>query len=319
MTARSNRTLRRVLERAATSLARRGLTEARLDVEVLLGFVLGVSRASLVARDDEPIDAQSRAVFADLLRRRARRVPVAYLVGSKEFFGRAFRVDARVLVPRPETETLVEQALSWSRGRDGPLDVLDVGTGSGCIGITLVLEQPRLRCVAIDASDGAVDCARANASALGAGERFEAHAVALEAWSAAQSFDLIVSNPPYVEPGDRCDPETSHEPDLALRGASGPFPAIYDALLTCARNGLRPGGALMVEIGAGQAEVVTRRFEQSELFARVECAIDLAGIPRVVIGHAASAGHTEPTSTSFSRGACGRTLRGRRGFRPAGR
>lgn len=296
MAARSNRTLRRVLERATAVLTRRGLAEARLDVEVLLGFVLGVSRASLVARDDEPIDARSRAVFADLLRRRARRVPVAYLVGSKEFFGRAFRVDARVLVPRPETETLVEQALRWARDRGGPLDVLDVGTGSGCIGVTLVLERPGLRCIAIDASAGAVECARANALALGAAAHFESHAVALEAWDAGREFDLIVSNPPYVEPGDPCDPETSHEPDLALRGASGPFPAIYDALLTGARKWLRRGGALMVEIGAGQAGIVMRRFEQSALFAGVECVKDLAGIQRVVIGRDARGGHPEPTA-----------------------
>lgn len=291
MAARSNRTLRRVLECATAALTRRGLTDARLDVEVLLGFVLGVSRASLVARDDSPIDDRSRAVFADLLRRRARRVPIAYLVGRKEFFGRDFQVDARVLVPRPETETLVEQALSWSRERAQPQDVLDVGTGSGCIGITLVLEEPRLTGFAIDASAGAAECARANARALGAEARFQVRAVALEAYCDDRPFDLIVSNPPYVERGDPCDPETAFEPDLALRGASGPFPAIYDALLTCARRTLRTGGALMVEIGAGQADVVAARFEDSKLFARVERVSDLGGIERVVIGRGARAGH----------------------------
>lgn len=291
MESRSVRTVRRVVERAAAVLRRRGLPEARLDVEVLLGFVLGVSRASLVARDDLEVDARSRAVFAGLLRRRARRVPVAYLIGRREFFGRAFRVDPRVLVPRPDTETLVERALLWIRARSGPLRVLDVGTGSGCIGITLALEDPRVTCVAIDASADAVACARSNAEVWYVGDRFDARAVAVESFEPGDPFDLIVSNPPYVEPDEPCDPETAHEPDLALRGASGPFPAIYDALLTGARRALRRGGAMMVEVGSGQADVVMSRFERSRLFSRVECAVDLAGVRRVVIGVDASDGH----------------------------
>ncbi len=296
MVPRSERTLRRVLERAVAALERRGVPEARLDVEVLLGFVLGVSRASLVARDDRPIDAPARAVFADLRRGGAGRVPVAYLIGRKEFYGRSFGVDPRVLIPRPETETLIERALAWARTRSGDIDVLDVGTGSGCIGITLAAEDRRIRCVAIDASADAVECARANARALDVAERFDARTARLEEWNADRTFDLIVSNPPYVDVGDACDPETAFEPDLALRGASGTFPAIYDALITCARRTLRPSGAMFVEIGAGQAATIVERFERSRLFQRVERHADLAGVERVIGGCDARGGHTAPSA-----------------------
>ena len=168
------------------------------EARSLLAFVLDVTRESLIAQPQRQVSASAAIRFSDLCTRRLVGEPMAYLLGQREFFGRRFRVDRSVLIPRPETECLVEAALQALRGQHGP-SVIDLGTGSGCIAITLALEQANAEVWATDVSEPALDLARINAAELGARVQF-----LLGDWyaPARRRFDLIVSNPPYIVAGD---------------------------------------------------------------------------------------------------------------------
>ncbi len=203
------------------------------EASLLLGRVLGLSEAQLLARDREPMAADAAARFEALLARRLAGEPVAYLTGEKEFWGRPFRVDRRVLIPRPETEHVVEAALA-ERLPERPR-LLDVGTGSGCLAVTLALELPGARVAATDLSPAALALAAANARALGAGARVSFLAADLAAGLDLGAFDLVVSNPPYIDPAElpELSPEVcAFEPRLAL---SPPARAISCSRDSCSR------------------------------------------------------------------------------------
>lgn len=232
-----------------------------------------------------PVEDEERARLREPVRRRARGEPLAYVLGRREFFDRDFLVDPRVLVPRPETEHLIERAIALSRERDEPFEqVLDLGTGSGCIATTLALELEGARVTAVDVSSGALEVARENARRLAP----EAGVQWLEGdlydpLVSGDRFDLIVSNPPYVLRGDSgLAPEVQeHEPDLALFEA-GEGPRFVTRILTGARERLLPGGVILIELGADQAEMALREAGTVWPEATVRVESDLAGIPRVL-------------------------------------
>jgi release factor glutamine methyltransferase len=248
----------------------------RLDGQVLLLHVLGRDpgeRGWLLAHDHDPLAPALREAFLQLARRRAAGEPTAYLTGQKEFFGLALQVDARVLVPRPDTETLVEWALQVLRGRPAPC-IVDLGTGSGAIALALQSARPDAQVEAVDRSAQALEVAAANAGRLGLPVRLRQ-----ASWlDGAGRYDLIASNPPYVAEDDPHLPALRHEPRAAL--AAGPD-GLDDlrAIVATASAHLVPGGWLLLEHGWEQAAAV-RGLLAAAGFTEVASRRDLAGIER---------------------------------------
>lgn len=248
----------------------------RLDAQLLLLHALGRSpqeRAWLVAHDADALDSACEAAFRALCRRRAAGEPAAYLLGQKEFYGLPLRVDARVLVPRPDTETLVAWALEALRPLASPR-VIDLGTGSGAIALAIKATRSDAQLEAVDASAGALEVARGNAQALGLDVAFR-HADWL---AGAGRYEMIVGNPPYVREDDAHLAALRHEPLGAL--ASGPdgLEALR-AIIQAALAHLEPGGWLLLEHGWDQAEAV-RALLVGAGFSEVQSRSDLAGIAR---------------------------------------
>jgi release factor glutamine methyltransferase len=280
------------LTAATDGLAAAGVPEARLDAELLLAAASGRGRASLIADPAGRVDAPTARLFGELVRRRLRREPLAYIVGTKGFRRIELAVDRRVLVPRPETELLVEVALERR-----PRRVLDVGTGSGAIALAVADELSDAEVVATDTSPGALEVARANAARLGLADRvrFEAGTVPTD-----ESFDLVLANLPYVAESGWAGLErevTEWEPREALLAGPDGLDAYRELLAPMAEGPaecLRPtfsdapealdrAAAIAVEIGVGQALEVAELIRDAG-FPEVEVREDLAGIERVVIG-----------------------------------
>ncbi len=199
--------------------AERGIGTPRLDAECLLAHALGTERLRLYLDFEKPASPAERARYRDLVKRRAEeRIPVALLTGSKEFWSLPLEVTPEVLVPRPDTETLVEATLQALRGREGPLEILDLGTGSGAIALALARELPRARVVAVDRSAAALAVAARNAERLELASRLDLLHGDLFEPVAGRRFDAVVSNPPYLAEGERgaLEPELAHEPKEAL-------------------------------------------------------------------------------------------------------
>jgi len=257
--------VRDALDSARIAIAAAGSDTPDLDAQLLLAHALGVDRAALVMDPDRAVEGPAIRTFQDLVRRRSvQREPVAYLLGTKGFRHIDVAVDERVLVPRPETELLVEVGLTLPQGAR----VHDACTGSGAVALALKHERPDLRVTGSDASAGAVAVARANAQRLGLDVAF-AQADLLDA---AGDADAVLANPPYVEDGARLPPELAHEPRGAL--FAGP-----DGLDVIRRIAAAPRTALLaLEVGAGQAAAVA-----ALLGGATETLRDLAGIERVVV------------------------------------
>lgn len=259
---------------AALAAARAKLPAA--EARLLLGHVLGRSAAWLMAHDDEALGEEALLRFAALAARRAGGEPVAYLTGQREFFGRDFAVSPAVLIPRPETELLVEIALArlFAGAR-----ILDLGTGSGCIAITFALEFPQSLVTAVDWSEAALTVARGNAEQLGARVRF-----VCSDWFASlpgESFDLIVANPPYIAATDPhlAAGDLRHEPVAALSSGADGLDAIRH-IIAAAPGFLAPGGQLWLEHGYDQATAVSALLTAAGL-SDIEQHRDLADIIRV--------------------------------------
>ncbi len=285
------RTVRAALDEAALAIG-------RVDARVLVAHLLGVDRAWLAANPMHVLTESQDARVDLAVAQRTLGHPVAYLVGKREFYGRDFNVGPDVLIPRPETETLVEAALAHidrhsrprqDRSRAGsggdPFRVLDLGTGSGAIAVTLACERPALRVVATDASAAALEIARANARACVCEERIAFVEGSWYAPLAAQRFDLVVSNPPYVARGDAhlAAGDLRFEPGVALTDGSGDGLDSIRAIVAGARSHLVPGGAVLFEHGYDQAEAAARLLEAAG-FGDLVSIPDLAGIPRVAGG-----------------------------------
>ena len=264
----------------------RGIGSPRLDAELLLGHVLGLERLQLYTSFDRPLVREELDAYRALVRRRGDFEPVAYILGSKEFWSRDFAVDRRVLVPRPDTEVLVDAALERLEPEvDGV--VLDYGTGSGAIAITLACERPAMKILALDVSREALEVARANAATHEVTSRVGF--VRSDGLSAVpRRFEgglaAIVANPPYVPLEDKpgLPPDVKdHEPGLAL--FPGPDPLLhYRRLATEGQRWLAVGGFVAVEVGAGQARDVVGLFQEAG-WSSTSVRSDLARIERVVI------------------------------------
>lgn len=280
-------TIRDVLAWMIDDLRKRGVEGARLDAELIVGQALGIDRVKVIVDSDRLLAPQELEAIRALFKRRRTLEPVAYLRGFREFYGRPFRVDKRVLVPRPDTEILVEVALERLRGRDLGARIVDLCTGSGCVAVTLKLERPTITVDATDLSPGAIEVARDNAQRLGAvwNVRFATGDLFAPLGAPRPIYDLVVANPPYIPsgeiPGLQADIR-DHEPHLALDGGNDGL----DLVRRIAREApawLRSGGALAMEIGAGQAAEVERVFV-SNGFRDVKRARDYGGHERVVSG-----------------------------------
>lgn len=274
--------VREALDSAVDALTAAGIEDPRLDAEVLLAEATGWSRAALVAEPGAEVPAAADRRFGEMVRRRLRREPVAYVVGRKGFRNLELSVDPRVLVPRPETELLVELALEM-----GPQRVLDVGTGSGAIALAVADELPDCEVTATDTSPAALEVARANAERLGLAERVRFVEGTLPAEG---EFDLVLANLPYVAERDwpSLQPEvTQWEPREALLAGPDGLDAYRTFIPECAghfhRYAGQRTGALAIEVGEGQASAVAELFREAG-FGEVGTRRDLAGIERVVVG-----------------------------------
>jgi release factor glutamine methyltransferase len=276
------RTLAQLLAEARPRLAATPFGAPPREAALLLGRLLGLSEAQVLAHGEREVPEETAERFRSLLERRLRGEPVAYLLGERELYGRPFAVDSRVLIPRPETEHLVEEALA------APLPerpwILDVGTGSGILAVTLALEIPGARTVGTDLSPGALAVAAGNARRHGVADRALFAGADLAHGLDLSRFDLVVSNPPYIDPQDApaLSPEVvDFEPHLALF-APGSGDSVLARLFALLGVGLRPGIRAIVEIGFGQLEAARRHAEASGLhFAGARP--DYAGIPRVAV------------------------------------
>jgi release factor glutamine methyltransferase len=279
--------VREALDAAVDALRAAGVEEPRLDAELLLGEAMGCGRTALIADGGAEVPAAAGRRFGEMVRRRLRREPVAYILGRKGFRNLELAVDPRVLIPRPETELLVELALELD-----PARVLDVGTGSGAIALAVADELPACEVIATDTSPGVLEVARANADRLGLAERVRFLEGTLPAGG---SFDLVLANLPYVAERDwsSLQPEvTQWEPREALLAGPDGLDA-YRALIQKSagplyRHAAQRSGGLAVEVGEGQAAAVVALMEEAG-FGDIERRRDLAGIERVVVGRVGEA------------------------------
>jgi release factor glutamine methyltransferase len=281
---------RRTLEQAGISPI-----EAAVDADLLARAVLGWDRARLLASLADPAPPHFHAAYAALVARRQRREPAAYIVGSREFWGRDFEVGPGVLVPRPETELIVEEALARLAGRmvasfaqaagpRHPVLIADAGTGSGCLAVTLALELPRARIVATDMSAAALNLARRNATRHETGDRIDFLETNVLA-DVDACFDLIVSNPPYVPASEmpHLSPEVrDYEPREALWGGADGLDLIRELLLQ-AESRLKENGLLIFEFGFGQETAVSEAIASRPAFRLATMRRDLQGIPRTAV------------------------------------
>jgi release factor glutamine methyltransferase len=272
------RSVGEVLREAQERLAAAGCPSPRVDAELLLAHALGSSRTALYAEPERTLTAWEEATFERLFARREVREPLAYVLGEWGFRRLTLRVDQRVLVPRPETEVVVERCLALLRDLSAPA-VLDVGVGSGAIALAIADEHPGARVTAIDHSRDALAVARANARALGLSDRVGLLERDVADGLGEADWDLVVANPPYVDPADveRLEPEVRDwEPREALVG-----PGVTEAVAVAALRAVRPGGHVVLETGDGEAPRVAALL--SDLgFVEVALTRDLAGRERVV-------------------------------------
>jgi len=279
------------LQGAARALAAHS-GSPRLDAELLLCTVTGWSRAALIVNAAAPLGAASRRAFEQLIARRADGAPVAYLTGSREFWSLPLCVTPDVLVPRPETELLVELALAVLPG-DAPRSLLDLGTGSGAIALAIASERPRTTITAVEVSPAALAVAARNARTLGLtridwrlGSWFDAVAAAHE------RFDVIVANPPYVAAADPALERLAAEPALALTPGPTGLEALAVIAARAARH-LKPGGWLLLEHGDDQGEAVTRLLADGG-FTEIRTCVDFSDRPRVTSGRVHFSNHSSP-------------------------
>ena len=271
------------LRRATETLARAGVIAARLEARLLVALGLGVSPEALLLRAERVFGEAEQARLDTLLRRRIRHEPIAHILGEREFWSLPFRVTRDTLIPRPETETLVEAVLEHRPSAEHP-SILDLGTGTGCLLLALLHERPNAHGVGVDLSDAVLAVARANAESLGLSERAR---FVLSSWGAGVDgrYDVVVSNPPYVRTSEieTLSPDVAlFEPRLALDGGEDGL-ARFRELVPQLRSVLNPDGLVALEVGIGQADAVGAMLAAVGIpvAARIS---DLSGVLRCIIG-----------------------------------
>lgn len=277
-------TIKKLIQWTAGYFRNHGVEEARLDAELLLGYVLGRPRIYLYTNYDQIMNKEELARYRELIRRRAAGYCTAVLIGEKEFMGIPFRVNEHVLVPRPDTEAWLEKVIQ--RFRNLPdISMLDLGTGSGALAVSFLYYCKEARGVAVDISEKALETAKTNGERAGISDRVEfRRGDFLNALREDEQFDVILSNPPYIPSGDidGLAEEVRREPRIALDGGPDGL-KFYRTLGEKAVRFLRPGGLLAAEVGIGQAETVRTFFENGGL-TDIEIIPDYGGVDRAVCG-----------------------------------
>ncbi len=278
-------TIKDVIQWSGNFLKTNGSESPRLDAELLLAHVLDCRRLDLYLDHHKPLLANEKKAYRELIKRRAAGEPVAYILGSKDFFGFSFQVSSETLIPRPDTELLVEKVLEHCSG-DSALMGLDIGTGTGCIAISIKKHRPLAEVWAWDKSLGALAIARSNAARHGIEVRFE-EVDALDpcSWQVAEDkFDFIVSNPPYIAPSERAELAVSvikYEPEMALFAPENGL-AFYQMMARHAASLLKQGGKIFLEIGYRQAHDVCSILD-AHGWNDISAYCDLAGHQRVIV------------------------------------
>jgi release factor glutamine methyltransferase len=272
-----------VLRGTERYLADRGVENPRLNAEHLLAHALGLKRMELYLQFDRPLGEAERAPLREMVKRRGAREPLQHVLGTAEFHGRTFACDKRGLVPRPETEQLVEIALEITKAKTSP-KILDTGTGSGVIAITLALETPSAEVHAVDISPDALALAAENAARHELAARISFHQADLLP-PGDTKFDLIAANLPYIPAGEiaALSAEVRQDPALALDGGADGLDLIR-RLVADAPGRLAPGGALLLEIGAGRADAVNTLLTAQRKFRDISVRPDYQNIPRFAVG-----------------------------------
>ena len=284
-------TIQRLLAWTTDFFRERGIESPRLDAEVLLSALLGRDRMYLYVHFDEPLEPEELARFRGYVKERAAHVPLAYVLGRREFMGLDFRVTRDTLIPRPDTEILVQCAVDFLCARleagATACTIADIGTGTGAIALSTLHYTEGIRADAVDISPAAAAVARENAERLGLTERIDIHVGDLLAPLAGGRYDMILSNPPYIPTADIAGlmPEVrSYEPHLALDGGADGL-NIYRRLMADAPALLKEGGAVAVEVGIDEAAAVAALAMAHPRIVRTEMLKDLGGIERVVVGY----------------------------------
>lgn len=274
-------TRRQLLDHARELLTSRHIPDAPLEAELLLRHVLRLTRAGLLSDLEVPVPTASKAACLDLVERRVKGEPSAYITGHREFYGLDFELDGNVLIPRPETELLVEQAIRIGDEYEAPV-IADVGTGCGAIAVSLAVNLPQAKVYALDVSEEAISVARRNAARLGVMDRITfLHGDLLD--PLPEAGDLITANLPYVRTEDvRLVTTAPYEPRLALDGGADGLDTIR-RICAQVEGKLNPGGSLLLEIGMGQGEAVGALLRGHFPGACVTIIPDWNGIPRVAI------------------------------------
>ena len=285
MSAEQPWTIGRLLDWTTKFLGQKGSESPRLDTEVLLAHALGCKRIDLYTRHTEEAPEQARQKFRELVRQRVEGCPVAYLVGRKEFFSLEFEVNRAVLIPRPDTECVVDECLRLAKGVAEPR-ILDIGTGSGCLAVAVARHHKTAKVTAVDISPEALAVASSNAGRNRIGERIRFLQGDLYGpLPSGERFDFILSNPPYI-PRDDLDKLPAgvrdYEPRLALDGGPDGF-AVFDRLVAEAPAWLNPGGYLLIEIGSPQEAPARERIGRNSGYELAKTVLDGSGHPRVLI------------------------------------
>lgn len=280
------KTIAEVLNSVTTRLETEGIDSPRLDAEILLAHVLNCRRLTLYVDAEKNLPLEKILRFNELITRRLKKIPVAYLTGSKEFFGLNFAVNDNVLIPRPDTEILTEFVGEYLRGLGGTVNFADLGTGSGAIAVSILKFVKNSLACAVDISPQALEVAKFNAAKFHVDDRIEFFCEDLFSPLTGKIFNAVVSNPPYIPTREleTLQAEVQSEPKLALDGGSDGL-NFYRRIISDAPNFLASGGLLAVEVGFNQSTAVKNLIVANGNFERVETLKDLANIDRVVAAY----------------------------------
>lgn len=274
------------LAQVRTAISEAGIPDAGFEARSLVRTALRISKEVLLTDQDRLVTDEEQTLLESLIGRRLRRVPLQYVIGTVEFYGRRFRVDARVLIPRPETELLIDQALAFAMERRiSKPRILDIGTGSGAIAVTLAAELPESRIVATDISGDALEVARENARSTAVQDRIEFVRCSLVA-NVTGTFEIVVCNPPYVLSaflsGADVQPELAYEPLEALDGGKDGM-KVYRPLFSSLERVLAPGGAAFIEIDPQVVSLCVAEAKRNLPAASISVLTDLAGLERCLV------------------------------------